>query len=110
MGSKKTPDVEVLDPVLAVQEVQGGTLAERNSEQAVTVAMCHLGMIAKEGFQVSERNVAKSAQINSGDRLHGSFFAGHTGKYSGRFGLEPGSGHHEAADLRFGSLLPFEIP
>jgi hypothetical protein len=50
MGSEKTPDVEVFDPVLAIQEVQGGALAERNSEQSVSVEMCHIWMSAKERF------------------------------------------------------------
>jgi len=87
VGFEKTPDVEVLDPVLAVQEVQGGPLAERNSEQSVSVEMRCIRISAKERFQISQGNIAKSAQVTPGDRLHGSFFAGHTGKYSGRFGL-----------------------
>ncbi|TKB71581.1 MAG: hypothetical protein E8D46_15665 [Nitrospira sp.] len=87
MGSKKTPDVEVLDPILAVQEVQGGPLAERNGEQSVSVEMGCIRMSAKERFQISQGNIAKSAQVTLVDRLHGSFFAGHTGKYSDRFAL-----------------------
>jgi hypothetical protein len=70
MGSEKTPDVEVLDSVLAVQEVQGGPLAERNSEQPVSVSMCRIWVSAKERLQISDCNVTKSAQINLGDWLH----------------------------------------
>ena len=37
IGFEETPDVEILDAVLSVQIVQRGFLAERNSEQAVSV-------------------------------------------------------------------------
>ena len=70
MGAKERPDIEVLDPILAVQEVQGGTLAQGNSEQTVSVEPSRTWMSAKEGFQISECNVGKSTKIRLGDWLH----------------------------------------
>ena len=70
MGSKEGPDIEVLDSVLAVQEVQRGALAKSNSEQTVPVETSGLWMSAKEGFQISDCNVGKSTEIRLSDWLH----------------------------------------
>jgi hypothetical protein len=70
MGAKERPDIEVLDPVLAIQEVQGGTLAKCNSEQTVSVETSRIWMSAKKGFQISDCNVGKPTEIRLGDGLH----------------------------------------
>ena len=49
MGTKERPDIEVLDPVLAVQAVQGGTLAQGHREQTVSVKPSRFWMAAKQG-------------------------------------------------------------
>jgi hypothetical protein len=67
MDLEERPDVEVLDAVplgawntvFSIHEVQGGTLAECNSEQAVSVETPCLWMSAKEGIQISECDVAQ---------------------------------------------------
>jgi hypothetical protein len=70
MSAKERPDIEVLDPVLAVHEVQGGTLAEGNSEETVSVETSRSWMSAKEGFQILDCNVGKPMEIRLGDGLH----------------------------------------
>jgi hypothetical protein len=69
-GLERRPDIEILDPVLAVQEVQGGALAKSNSEQTVSVETPGIWMSAKERFQISECNVGKSPEIRLSDCLH----------------------------------------
>jgi hypothetical protein len=70
MGAKERPDIEILDSILAIHKVQGGTLAQGNSEQAVSVEASRLWMSAKEGFQISDCNVGKPTEIRLGDGLH----------------------------------------
>jgi hypothetical protein len=101
MGSEETPHVEVLDPVLAIQEVQCGSLAERYSEQATTVTTSRSRVMAKEGRQVFKSNMSEAAQVSLCDLLLGAHWTRHERKYSGRNGPAADSGHYRAVDSRF---------
>jgi hypothetical protein len=66
---EETPDVEVLDAVLAVDIVLRRTLAECDAEQPVAVAPPGRGLALYEAGEVAEGELAEAGEIGAGDRL-----------------------------------------